>query len=146
VRDQTLQHVQLAFDGHQGNLIDEDRHGVIGLAKAFKANMDLRIGRHQPCMPFSPMDRCASISTMVHAQELPLKQSGGVEMIDTDQNMASGVPLVSSLLQEHVDAVESSFSQGMRRERRRERMSGRAGKSLTTEITDGGRVGELTLV
>jgi hypothetical protein len=83
---------------------------------------------------------------MVHAQELPLKQSGGVEMIDTDQNMASGVPLVSSLLQEHVDAVESSFSQGMRRERRRERMSGRAGKSLTTEITDGGRVGELTLV
>jgi hypothetical protein len=44
------------------------------------------------------MDMCASISAMVHAQELPLEQSGGVEMIDTDQNTASGVPLVRLLL------------------------------------------------
>jgi hypothetical protein len=120
--------------------MDKDRDGVIGLANGFEADMDLWIGGHRPCIPFSPLETCASIGAVVRSQALPLDQAGGVNMIDSDQHIASGVPLVSLLLHKHLEAVQRGLSQVMTRESRRAWMSGRVGDRLTTEIIGRGKV------
>jgi putative copper export protein len=73
--DQLLQDVQLAGDGCQGILIDEDRQGGKGLPDRLQADMDLRISGHRPFAPCVPKGTCQAIGVLACSWRPPVDSS-----------------------------------------------------------------------
>jgi hypothetical protein len=139
VRDQPLQQVQLAGDRRWGVLMDADHNRGTGEAQEIQSSMDLWRGGHRPFTPFCMTETRQYIGAVVRAQEQPLERSGAIHFISIDQHTARGVPLARRLLRCPCDADERCFWKGLRRGNQRQRMTGKAGDRLTTEITDRGR-------